>query len=139
MQTKNINLWVFKTVLEEDRAYQSIGGYDDDLTRNYNYDNAVANSKQVNEGDLAIIVDKTYILGFAKINSIATSSSKKKRARCPECGTTNYTTRKNLKPIYKCNHGHEFDVLVEETVDITRYSADYGSSFIKPNRKHLYI
>lgn len=134
METNKINLWVFKTVADEDRAYQSISGYDDDLARNYNYDNAVANSKQVKEGDLVIIVDKTYILGFAKINTIVPTAGKKKRLKCPECGTTNYTTRKNIKPIYKCNHGHEFEVLAEETVDITRYSADYGSTFIKPNK-----
>ena len=70
MSSETNKLWMFKSVSDEENSYLSIEGYDDDLTTKYVYDNAVANHKQVQEGDWTIIVGKENILGFARIEKI---------------------------------------------------------------------
>ena len=62
------NYWVFKTVSDDDRSYQSHDGYDDILSSKYVYDSNVANSKQIKANDMIVLVDKEHILGFAKIS-----------------------------------------------------------------------
>lgn len=129
-----IDYWVFKTVSDSERSYQSIDGYKDDIEKYYNYDSAVANYKNVKVGDIALIVDKTEIIGIGKINNISETQGKKTRTKCPICGSTNYTIRKTIKPKFRCNKSHEFETLISETVDITKYTATYGKSYIKSDK-----
>lgn len=126
---------MFKSVTDAENSYLSIEGYDDDLTTKYVYDDAVPNHKKVSEGDWAVIVNKENILGFSRIEKIETKSAKKTRRRCPICGSTNYTDRKTRTPRYRCNNGDEFEELNSEVVDIVKYVAYYGESFIYPRKE----
>jgi putative restriction endonuclease len=128
-------IWAFKYVTDENRSYRSIDTYSDKLEAKYVYDNFVPNNKQVSQGDIAIILDKSNILGFARIDSIAEEASTKKRGRCPTCSVTNFEARKNKNPLYRCNNGHEFSNFNEEVVPSKSYTASYGTSFIKLNSK----
>jgi hypothetical protein len=128
------DFWAFKTVSDEDRSYISINGYNDDLSSRYEYDSNVANCKQVKQGDVAILVNKKNILGFAKIADIETAKAQKEIRKCPICKTTNFEPRKNKQPLYRCNKGHEFEQYVSTIVDVTIYKSSYGDSFI-PVRK----
>ena len=123
--------WMFKTVSNEDRSYISHDGYDDILASKYVYDSNVANSKQVSLGDFIVLVDKTNILGYAKISRIKKSQSTKEILRCPieNCGNTTIDERKTISPKYRCNKGHEFDTPVKDTKPITKFEAYYGKSF----------
>lgn len=131
---QNRRVWALKSVSDEDRSYISIEGYNDQLNEKYVYDNFVPNHKQIREGDLGIIIDKETILGFAKINSITAQPSRKSRNRCAICESTNFEARKKKKPLYKCNEGHEFENYRTEVVDSMTYIANYGSSFILPDK-----
>ncbi|AYB30978.1 HNH endonuclease [Chryseolinea soli] len=128
------NLWIVKTVSDEDRAYKSIEGYNDTTKSTYNYDDSVPNHRQLKVGDVIIIVNKIKILGFAKVESIATEKGLKIRRKCPHCGATNYDARLHKSPLYRCNRGHEFDEPIEETVDSIKFKAEYPSTFIEPSR-----
>ena len=120
------NLWVLKTVHEDDIASQ-IDSYQDSLTEYYNYDSNVANSKQIKPGDQAIIIDKKQILGFTAIRQIKKSTGIKIVRRCPKCPSTTIDKRKSKLPEYRCNKGHEFEIPVEETKMVTKYSAIFSS------------
>ena len=120
------NLWVLKTVHEDDKASQTIDSYGDSLSEYYNYDNFVANSQQIKNGDQAILIDKEKILGFANIDNIESTQGSKTIRRCPECPSTTIDKRKTKRPTYRCNKGHEFDVPLEETKTVTKYSANFS-------------
>lgn len=124
-----INNWVFKTVLDKDRSYQSNDGYDDVLSSKYVYDSNVANSKQIAPNDWVILANKKNILGHAKISRVKSYPAKKEIRRCPECGDTSYGERTTKLPRYRCSKKHEFDIPDSEEVDITKYEAYYGDSF----------
>lgn len=126
---KDIKLWVLKTVHEDDKGSKTIEGYGDSLTEYYNYDNNVANSKNVKANDYAIIIDKKKILGFSKISIIDQYDGQKKIIKCPECQATNITIRTTKLPQFRCNKGHEFDVPIEEIQFVKKYSASF-SKFI---------
>ena len=128
IKPKIVNLWILKTVSEDTKASQ-IDSYGDNLSEYYNYDNLVANSKQINANDLAILIDKEKILGFAKIKSINSTNGQKTIRRCPECPSTTIDKRKTKKPTYRCNKGHEFEIPSKEIKDVIKYSAHF-SSFI---------
>jgi putative restriction endonuclease len=124
------NLWVLKSVPDEDRSNKTIDSYKDKIDESYNYDSNVANSKQIKSNDLAIIIDKKNILGFAKISNVRTRTSTKIMRECPECGISSIDQRKTLKPIYRCGNGHLFDIPRETIKDVTKYSAEYKNNFI---------
>jgi putative restriction endonuclease len=137
MATEQPNMWVFKSVADADRSYISIEGYDDDVTSRYEYDSNVANHKRVSKGDVAVLVNKEHILGFAKIADITTGKATKTIRKCPTCGATNFEPRKNKKPLYRCNKGHEFneDEMVTTTTDVITYKSSYKDSFLPPTKK----
>ncbi|WP_410220967.1 HNH endonuclease [Pedobacter sp.] len=126
LKHQNFNLWVLKTVHEDDKASQTIDSYEDSLSEHYNYDNFVANSKQVAKNDLAILIDKEKILGFAKIDHIQSTKGTKVIRRCPECPSTTIDKRKTKTPVYRCNKGHEFEIPLEEPKAVTKYSAVFN-------------
>lgn len=119
------NLWALKTVKIDDRASQTVDHYDDNLSEHYNYDSLVANSKQITEGDQAILIDKKKILGFATIGYIETTEGKKTVRRCPKCPSTTIDKRKTKKPTYRCNKGHEFETPLKEIKSVTKYCAKF--------------
>lgn len=121
----NSNLWVLKTVHDDDKASVTIESYGDSLTEYYNYDNNVANSKNIKANDYAIIIDKKRILGFSKIENIDQYEGKKKLLKCPECFATNITVRTTKSPKYRCNKGHEFNTAYEDRQTVQKYSASF--------------
>ncbi|MGS4346670.1 HNH endonuclease [Myroides odoratus] len=123
----NSKLWVLKTVHDQDKASITIDSYGDSLTEYYNYDNNVANSKQIETGDYAILIDKKKILGFSKIGYIDQYEGKKTVRKCPICGHSTLDKRKTKSPTYRCNKGHEFEHPIEEIQLVTKYSASFFS------------
>lgn len=121
----NNKLWVLKTVHDQDKASITIDSYGDSLTEYYNYDNNVANSKQIEEGDYAILIDKKKILGFSKIGYIDNYEGEKTVRKCPVCGHSTLDKRKTKIPTYRCNKGHEFNQPIEEIQTVIKYSATF--------------
>lgn len=120
------NLWVLKTVHDEDKANKTVDSYEDSLSEYYNYDNNVANSKNIKENDYAIIIDKKAILGFSKIGFIDQYDGNKTIRKCPVCEHSTIDKRKTKLPPYRCNNGHEFDQPTEEIQSVKKYSASFS-------------
>lgn len=118
-------LWVLKTVSDEDKSSTTIESYDDRLSEYYNYDSLVGNSKQITINDLAILIDKKKILGFALIGNIDIDTGDKTIRTCPKCPSTTIDKRKHKKPTYRCNNGHEFESPIEKVKQVTKYSAKF--------------
>ncbi|MFH6946005.1 HNH endonuclease [Flavobacterium sp. FlaQc-50] len=127
--------WALKSVSDEEQSYKSNDGYADEFKIKYVYDNSVPNHKQIKTGDIVAIVNKKEVLGLAKISRIILNDSTKDRRRCPICGNTNYEERKTKLPKFRCNQGHEFEEPISEIVNVVRYQAFYGSTFIIPKEK----
>jgi hypothetical protein len=49
--------------------------------------------------------------------------------RCPTCRTSGIKKRSVAKILFRCNHGHEFDVPVTDEVECIEYEAHYNGSF----------
>jgi len=131
----NSSLWVLKAVSEGERASLTIDSYNDVFAKSYNYDDFVANFKRIKDNDFAILVDKNKILGFARIGRITISLGKKILRRCPICKVTTIDTRKTKHPKYRCNKGHEFDILEESTKEVRKYQASF-STFIATDKQN---
>jgi putative restriction endonuclease len=120
--------WSFLTI-EGTKQYGGNVGYADDPTRVYRYDSDVANHRQVQMGDVAIIRSRNQVLGIAKLESVSTAEGTKERLRCPTCGATNIKERARMKPKWVCKARHTFDVPDGETVSVLKYEAHYRETF----------
>lgn len=114
----------------DDRQYGGNTGYRDDPQRVYRYDSNVANYRQLKEDDLAIIRDKTSVVGAAQVRRIETERGTKHVRRCLECGTTAIKVRVRKTPAWRCNKGHEFDNPSEAEEDVTSYAAFFDDTFV---------
>ena len=112
------------------RQYGGNLGYTDDPVRMYRYDNSVANSRQVTEGDFVILRDRSRLIGVGIIETIVEKDGDKKRLRCPKCNIPNIKERHTISPRWRCNNGHTFPNPSEEIVSVTRFEARYGNSFV---------
>ena len=126
--------WTLISVAEEARQYHGNTQYMEELEKNYRYDSDVANHLQISAGDLVFIRDTKTVLGMARILKITSEKNKKPRNRCPVCNTTGLKLRKTISPPWRCQDGHEFDVPVTESIEVTTFKASYGNSFIPLNR-----
>lgn len=123
--------WYFKAIEPHDLRYFGNDGYDDDSSCFYRYDSFVANYKNVKTGDIVIIANRDNVLGCSVIEKIDTNEIEKKRNKCPyaNCDQRKIRPRKNKKPKWRCNNGHEFEnpkVVLESAVEfIARYGNNY--------------
>ena len=115
----------------DDRQHGGNTGYRDDPERVYRYDSFVPNHKRMSPRDLLVIVGRDSLIGFARIAAIEKHRGLKKFLRCPACRTSGIKKRKLAKILFRCNHGHEFNVPLEEEAECTEYEAHYGNSFIR--------
>jgi putative restriction endonuclease len=123
-------LWIFKSKGNE-TSFGGNNGYADVPTSYYLYDNTVKNYNKVQVNDNIIVVNKKYILGYAKITSIVLKSAVPKiRYRCPKCNTQEHSKRKNRQPKYRCRNKHEFDTAIEQNIVVDEFVANYASTFI---------
>jgi hypothetical protein len=120
--------WLLLT-FGDSRQYAGNLGYEDDPTRVYRYDSFVPNHLQLASGDVGVIQGHDRAVGYARIERIDAVRGQKDRQRCPECGTTALKSRRVKRPLYRCDHGHEFDEPRTEAVDCTLYAAHFGDSF----------
>lgn len=112
------------------RQYAGNHGYGDRPRRSYQYDNHVANSQNVSEGDLALIRNSERLLGIARIERVTRRPGTKRMLRCPRCGISGVKTRRRKLPRFRCDRGHEFPKRREEVVRVNRYQAHFGNSFV---------
>ncbi|AYM93891.1 HNH endonuclease [Serratia sp. 3ACOL1] len=123
--------WSFKAIEQDDLRYWGNDGYHDNSSVFYRYDSFVANHKNVKEGDIVIVTNRDSVLGVSIIDIIATQSTIKKRNKCShlDCNAKKILPRKTIKPEWRCDNGHQFDVprvLFEPAVE---FIANYGEYY----------
>jgi len=114
----------------EERQHGGNIGYRDDPERVYRYDSFVPNHKRVSPKDLLVIAGRAGLIGFARVARIEKQRGHKKFLRCPECHTSAIKKRKLARVLFRCNHGHQFDVPVTEEVECMEYEAHYEGGFV---------
>ncbi|MBH8573936.1 HNH endonuclease [Nostocaceae cyanobacterium CENA369] len=114
----------------DQRQYGGNLGYEDEISKVYQYDNKVPNYKQVTEGDLVLLRDKEQLLGIAQIELIKSSPGIKELLRCPSCRTTRFNKPKK-KPIFHCPRcGYDFDIPLTEPKECKKFTAYFGDTFV---------
>jgi len=125
----NPSLWALITI-DDGRQYAGNMGYADKPRSYYQYDSRVANHKQLSVGDVIFLRNATHVLGAAQVQAIKQSVGSKLERRCPHCNATHIRKRKTKTPPWRCAKCKlEFDAPVEDTVDVTSYTAYYGETF----------
>lgn len=124
--------WSFLVVDEGDRQHQGNQGYDDDPSSYYSWDSTVPNREGPAEGDLCAVRDSRGLLGISQIDEVERTEGKEKtRLRCRECGSTALKGRTKTQPTYRCSRcKSEFDQPIKEPIEVIRYRADYGRSWV---------
>ncbi len=129
--------WVVLTFGDE-RQYGGNTGYEDSTSEYYRYDDDVSNYKQIKRGDIAIVCDKTTVVGAARIERIEKDESEKTFQRCPLCRTTSIKARKNKSPKWRCHRKtcrHAFAEPLVETAECKRFTAFYQKPFLRCPRR----
>jgi hypothetical protein len=123
------------------RQYGGNDGYVDSPETMYRYDSSVANSRQLSEGDLVVIRNRSKVLGTAFVERISSEEGTKRRNRCPVCKIPAIKHRATKVPAWRCNNGHEFDAPDSADVSVTNFEAFYGETFVRlqrsPTPSHL--
>ena len=122
--------WSLLTIPIDERTHRGNEGYEDVLSRSYDYDSTVPNSRYVLKGDLVLVRNRKNGLGVSIIDSIERRAGTKARHRCPEpgCGSTDIKERKTIVPLHRCGVClSEFDDPRTEMIKITAYRANYES------------
>lgn len=115
----------------EQRNYAGNTGYKDEVSKIYQYDNNVPNSRQIAEGDLVLLRNKTKLLGVARIEIIEKTQGEKELLYCPKCEKTKLNKRKTKKCEFRCNIcGYEFNTPIKESVTREIFTANFGNSFV---------
>ncbi|HSP77104.1 MAG TPA: HNH endonuclease signature motif containing protein [Myxococcaceae bacterium] len=89
----------------------------------------VPNHRQLSEGDLLVLRDRTSILGIARASRIISFKKPKELSRCPTCRIATIKARKNMRPRYRCKAGHEFDEPVVTQEPCVHYEAWFDGTF----------
>lgn len=133
--------WAFKAIDKNELIYRGNNGYEGDPKSSYSYDNYVANHKQVREGDIALIYNRSYIIGVSKINNIKAYESLKEINKCPEpqCDAKKLRTRTNKHPEWRCSNGHEFTTPLKVSIPVKKYIAYYSDDFIEIKEPYLLL
>lgn len=122
--------WSLLTV-GEDRQYGGNTGYDDEASEIYRYDSKVPNYRRIRSGDIVLLRDRKYAFGIAVIEELSSEKGKKEHHRCPSCRTTKIKPRKTMLPVWRCHScGHTFDSPLSDFVDVTKYAAFYGNTYL---------
>lgn len=115
----------------EEREYAGNLGYADELSKVYQYDSFVPNHLQISKSDLALLRDKSRLLGVARIERIEVCKGTKERLHCPACNLAKLKRRKIYQPEFRCyNCGNEFDTPVRKLIACTLFTANFGASFV---------
>jgi Zn-finger nucleic acid-binding protein len=118
--------WALYSSQDGDRSFQGNEGYEDKLGEYLSYDNQVANSLQVKEGDRILIIDGSLVYGTSLVDRITSGPANKVMKVCPECETTTLSPRKTLlgSKCTKCKK--VWDAPKTITKVVTAFRAYYG-------------
>ena len=95
------DVWSFLSVA--DRPHHATSdGYDDLVGRHYSWDSTVANRHGPRVGDMALVRNRTAVLGLGTIERMELGRGMKRRRRCPTCDRTKIHKRATLLPRYRC-------------------------------------
>jgi hypothetical protein len=128
----NLPVWLLITLTEdENQQYSANGVYSDKLSERYEYQNRVANSRNLSIDHIVLLRNTTQLLGVARIKRIDSRIEKQEQLCCPICNTTKFYLRENKQPKYRGNRcGHEFDIPAIKTVAQEKFTAYFGDTFV---------
>ena len=126
------NAWLMLSVTDN-RSFGGNDGYEDRIESVYLWDSTVTNHSEISVGDVIVLWDKNKLVGFSVMEDIQENLKRKTRHRCPACQSTKIKKRKTKLPLYKCGAdlcNEEFDLCLDEEIDVMTYTGAYQHSFM---------
>ena len=130
MTGKSSRAWTLLAI-EGKRSYGGNIGYRDAPASEYRFDSGVGNGRHIKTGDLAFIRDREELIGVALIEAVTAEPGEKELLRCPVCRKTGIRERRNRRPPFRCSNGHEFEQPERAIIQVTKYEARYGGTFVE--------
>ena len=132
LSVNSTKAWLMLSV-SENRSFGGNDGYEDQIQSNYLWDSTVPNHSEISIGDVIVLWDKQKFVGIAVMEEIHEDFNTKIRHRCPSCHSTKIKKRKTKLPFYRCCTdvcSEEFDICLDEEIDVMTYSGTYHHSFV---------
>jgi hypothetical protein len=109
------------------------GGYDDNPSQYYSWDNTVPNHKSPRKGDAIVIWNGKSLIGASVIDEISHGKHEKIRYRCPKCNKSKLSLTPTKSFRYTCgvkDCKHETNEPIEDPIAVDTYRASYQISWI---------
>lgn len=122
--TKSFSCWLLLQVGDKSQ-HQGHEGYDDVIAEKYSWDSSVNRHSKIEIGDIAVIWNKEYLLGFGVFSKITTSSESKILYKCPKCLRTKGKRRHTKTPEWRCQASDcrfEYSDPIVETKKVISYT-----------------
>ena len=130
--------WILMTKSDDERSWAANAGYDDFVGIYYSYDSNVANSSNIQVGDVLVVRVDEYIAGWGVAEQIdVIPDTTKEITRCPSCKKTNFYPRKNAVLKNRCNVcKHEFtdEQALVTFENVTAYRCFYANTWVEAAR-----
>jgi hypothetical protein len=118
-----------------DATVRADDGYLETIGESYEWVSKLPNGNEISVGDLLIIRDSEFVLGFSIIDCIDVSRKVREKNTCPKCGVAQVRVRKTIKPIYMCAAcSATFDSPNTEKQILEHKVAIYGAGWVDLER-----
>lgn len=121
----------------DNSQHQGHEGYDDVVAEKYSWDSSVNRHADIEIGDVALIWDKQYSLGFGVFSQIIQTSSSKTIFRCPTCLRAKGKKRLTKSPEWRCQAADcrtEFDQPLIDTKKVISYTGSFENHWFDFNK-----
>ena len=106
-------------------------GYMETIGESYEWVSKLNYGEDIQEGDIIIIRDSNYVIGFSVIDFIESSMKVRQTLLCPKCNVAKVRSRKTTSPKYACgNCRNNFDTPVVVDVMLEHRKAFYGAGWV---------
>jgi len=115
-----------------DSTVRADDGYLETIGESYEWVSKLPHGNDISVGDLLIIRDSEFVLGFSIIDRIKVGSKIREKNTCPKCGVAQVRIRKTVKPMYLCaSCGATFEIPNTEKQMLEHKVASYGAGWVE--------
>jgi ribosomal protein L37AE/L43A len=115
---------------DEYRKWSGNLGYDDDLSRHYEFDDKVSLWHQISLGSILVVSRDGVLAGIGTVHRLSATSAMKKILSCPSCQKRSLEGRSG-DSVYctRCKMMFPKSEVLQSELPVTKIQADYGDTW----------
>jgi ribosomal protein L37AE/L43A len=118
-----------------DSTVRADDGYLETIGESYEWVSKLPHGNDISVGDLLLVRDSEFLLGFSIIDQIDVYSKIREKSTCPKCGVAQVRVRKTVLPMYLCaGCNHTFESPNIEKQMLEHKVASYGAGWVDLGR-----